>query len=96
VITVRVTHPFHPLHGRKFELVDRRQTWGEDRVYYRDGRELKRMPATWTSAAVVDPFVKLSAGRALFRTDDLLALAELITRERESRPSTRKRRVSRK
>ncbi|MCB1873320.1 MAG: hypothetical protein KDI49_15190 [Gammaproteobacteria bacterium] len=30
----RVTHPFHPLLGREFTLVDRRTTWGEDRVYF--------------------------------------------------------------
>ena len=32
--TFRVTHPFHPLRGRTFPLVDCRQTWGEDRVYF--------------------------------------------------------------
>lgn len=93
---VRVTHPFHPLRGREFELVDRRQTWGEDRVYYQDGDELKRMPATWTSAAIVDPFVAVSAGRASFRIEDLLSLAELVARERKERPVRRRRRVSRK
>lgn len=90
---VRVTHPFHPLHGREFELVDRRTTWGEDRVYYQDGENLKRMPASWTSAATVDPFVTLSAGRSLFRTEDLLSLSTLIAREREARPGQRRRRV---
>src|SRR3954447_1202054 len=94
--TFRVTHPFHPLRGREFELVDRRQAWGEDRVYYQDGRELKKLPATWTSATAVDPFVALSAGRALFRTEDLLVLATLIAREDQARPPRRKRRVSRK
>jgi hypothetical protein len=54
------------------------------------------MPTTWTSAAVVDPFVALSAGRALFRTEDLLALAVLIAREDQARPPRRKRRASRK
>jgi hypothetical protein len=52
------------------------------------------MPATWTSAAAVDPFVALSAGRALFRIDDLLALTELIARERQARRPRRTRRVS--
>ncbi|MCA6105614.1 hypothetical protein J6525_46185, partial [Bradyrhizobium sp. WSM 4400] len=31
---VRITHPFHPLCGRKFELICRRRHWGEDRVVY--------------------------------------------------------------
>src|SRR5947209_17989817 len=34
--TFRVTHPFHPFRGRAFQLVDCRQTWGEDRVYFHD------------------------------------------------------------
>ena len=59
---IRVTHPFHPLSGRRFELVDRRQTWGEDRVYYQDGRQLKRMPSSWTSAVAPGLFVAISAG----------------------------------
>ncbi|HVZ35834.1 MAG TPA: DUF5372 family protein [Polyangiaceae bacterium] len=90
-----MTHPFHPLRGREFELVDRRRTWGEDRVYYQDGDDLKRMPTSWTSAADVDPFVKLSAGRSLFRVEDLIALVELIAREQAEQPR-RRGRVSRK
>ena len=91
-----MTHPFHPLCGNEFELVDRRRTWGEDRVYYQDGGELKRMPAEWTSAAVADPFVVVSAGRALFRVDDLLELRRMIEREREAPRAPSKARVSRK
>lgn len=88
----RVTHPFHPLRGREFDLVDRRRTWGEDRVYYQDERgELKRLPASWTSAAAVDPFVSMSRGRAHFRAEDLLELASLIRRELEAGPKRRPR-----
>jgi hypothetical protein len=78
--------------------VDRRQTWGEDRVYYQDGRQLKRMPASWTSAVVPTLFVTISAGRALFQVTDLLELAGLIARQREVQPPRRraKRRASRK
>ena len=32
----RITHPFHPLFGAEYELVTRRLTWGEDRVFYYD------------------------------------------------------------
>jgi hypothetical protein len=75
----RVTHPFHPLRGQEFELVDRRQTWGEERIYYQDtdGR-LKALPLGWTSEAPVDPVAAISAGRACFRVVDLLELARLI------------------
>ena len=76
---LEVTHPFHPLYGRQFELLDHRQTWGEDRVYFQDetGR-LRRLPASWTSVAAKDPFVVIAAGRAHFRPQDLLQLARMV------------------
>ena len=59
--------------------MDRRNTWGEDRVYVRDQEgQLRRLPASWTSAGPVDPFVALSGGRAHFRMEDLLRLVELV------------------
>ena len=61
-----------------------RQTWGEDRVYfYDDGGELEALPARWTDAGVPDAFRVVSAGRAHFRTEDLLALARLLGGLRE-------------
>ena len=77
----RVTHPFHPLLGREFELLHCRQCWGEDRVFYLDeGGELRSLPARWTSEDAGDPLVVISAGRSLYRVADLLELAKL-TRE---------------
>jgi len=75
----RVTHPYHPLFGREFELVTRRRNWGEDRVLFHnaDG-QLVSLPACWTSVLVPDPFVVVSAGRSLFRVDDLIRLTKLI------------------
>jgi hypothetical protein len=74
-----VTHPFHPLCGRVFTLLDYRQTWGEDRVYvHDDGGHWQHLPATWTDAAPADPFVVVSAGRAAVRFEDLVALADLL------------------
>jgi Family of unknown function (DUF5372) len=75
----RVTHPFHRLTGRAFELVAVRQTWGEYRVfYYDDTGTLAALPTTWTDVAEPDPFVTLAAGRAHCRVSDLLRLATLI------------------
>ena len=64
--------------------MDRRTTWGEDRVYYHDetGR-LSRLPAAWTSVAALSPFEVLSGGRSHFRIEDLLQLVALIARQRE-------------
>ena len=77
--TFRVTHPFHPLHGQRFELLDQRRCWGEDRVIYLDDRDtVQSMPRSWTGVAMADAFVVVSAGRAAFRVTDLLRLADLV------------------
>ena len=79
--TFRVTHPFHPLRDRSFQLVDCRQTWGEDRVYfYDDSGHLARLPLQWTDVVADHATVVVGAGRAHFRYDDLCRLADLLTR----------------
>lgn len=74
-----MTHPFHPLHGREWNLVTYRHNWGEERVFFHDddGR-LRSLPAAWTSLRPADPVVTLSAGRSAFRVTDLLELVGLI------------------
>jgi hypothetical protein len=80
---VRVTHPFHPLFGQALDVVVHRHNWGEDRVYYRDGRGLlTSLPAGWTSLAREDGFVAVAAGRSRFRVQDLVDLAALVLRLR--------------
>ena len=93
-----MTHPFHPLYGREFVLADRRQTWGEDRVYFIDETgALRRLPAAWTSAAAPTAFEVIAAGRSPFRVDDLLRLAVLIARQEEAGGAVvRRRKVSSK
>jgi Family of unknown function (DUF5372) len=82
-LRVLVTHPFHPLAGQEFEFVKRRKNWQADRVYFVDGDgELATLPAEWTDVVPVDPFVVVAAGRAAFRTSDLLAVTELLARLR--------------
>lgn len=74
-----MTHPFHPWVGREFVLVAVRHTWGEDRVFFLDEQGTQRsLPRGWTSAADLDPFVVLAAGRSAVRVEDLLALVELL------------------
>jgi hypothetical protein len=72
-------HRFHRLFGREFEFVVHRQNWGEGRVHVRDedGR-LFSLPAGWTDAAAVDPFVVIAAGRCPFTLTGLLAVADVI------------------
>jgi hypothetical protein len=74
-----VTHPFHPLLGREYELIQYRHFWGEDRVVYVDEMgEARSLPARWTSAASEDPVVVVSDGRSHFRVGDLVELAKLV------------------
>jgi hypothetical protein len=56
-----------------------RNNWGEDRVFFHtaEGR-LDSVPARWTDLVAPDPFVAISAGRALSRVEDLLALVRLV------------------
>ena len=74
-----MTHPFHPLWGREYDLIDYRHFWSEDRVVYVDETgEARSLPARWTSAVAEDPVVVVSAGRSHFRVADLLELAKLV------------------
>jgi hypothetical protein len=74
-----ITHPFHPLCGRKILIVSHKQNWGEDRVFYHqeDGR-LTSIPACWTSIYNPHPFNVISQGRSVFRFRELLELSRLI------------------
>ncbi|MCC6507392.1 MAG: Y4bD/Y4pK family protein [Aquimonas sp.] len=92
-----VTHPFHPLFGREFALVERRKAWGENRVYYHDeAGDLRRIPAPWTSLATADAFVTTAAGRSSLRLEDLLKLVALIEQQLGKRTTHRGKRVSSK
>jgi hypothetical protein len=75
-----ITHPFHPWHGRRFELIERRRRWGQWRVYYLNERgHLAYFPASWTDAGPKDPFIEQARGRALCRVEDLLALVKMAS-----------------
>jgi hypothetical protein len=78
---VRITHPFHPLCGRQFELICRRRYWGEDRVVYegQNGR-LCTIASAWTDIEPADEFRLVAADRAAFRTVDLLTLCDALDR----------------
>lgn len=75
----KITHPFHPLYNQEFDLIVCRYNWGEYLVYFHDfNQQLISVPASWTSIATKYPFVKIAAGRSLFRSEDLLCLCDLI------------------
>lgn len=75
-----ITHPFHPLRGKQFELIYLKQTWGEWRVfYYGNNNQIQSFPANWTDVVAIDPFVDAAQGKAYFRTIDLIELVGHIS-----------------
>jgi hypothetical protein len=77
----RVTHPFHPLFGQVFALVEYRNNWGEDRVYFHDAQGgLQSIFASCTDVPGGDPFVEIAAGRSYFHYRNLIQLADLLER----------------
>jgi hypothetical protein len=61
-------------------------TWGEHRVFFRKpgDQRIYSVPANWTDVEGTEPFVVLSAGRSLFRVEDLLILSALVRELSES------------
>jgi hypothetical protein len=78
---LRITHPFHPLKDKQFELVEHRCIFGESYLYFYDDRGfLREIPAVWTDFLKTDVFVELAAGRSPLHTETLLELADLVER----------------
>lgn len=87
-------HPFHPLFGQEFRIVDYQHNWGEARVYFTDDSGVTSwFPASWTDVEPLEPFVAVSAGRAAFRVRDLLDLAGLVAAIQPQSARKSKRRV---
>jgi uncharacterized protein DUF5372 len=80
----RITHPFHPLTGREFEALARKEYGGEQRVCFLDkkGRQCE-IPLSWTDLGPEDAIAMLAAGKSWFRAADLLELARLVAALRQ-------------
>jgi hypothetical protein len=66
--------------------VFRRLNWGEDRVYFYDvDGKLKSFLTAITDLALINDFMRISAGRSAFRLDDLLQLRALLDRHDSQR-----------
>ncbi|MCI0553061.1 MAG: Y4bD/Y4pK family protein, partial [Anaerolineae bacterium] len=76
----RITHPFHPLFSREFELLEYRKSWGRDSLDFVDDQgRVSTIALSWTDAACeVDPYLEVSAGRSCFLPEDLVRLADLV------------------
>lgn len=83
---IRITHPFHPLSGKQFDLVEHRCIFTESFVYFHDGDgHLREIPAAWTDFVKGDAFVELAAGRSPLHAGCLLELAGLVERMKPAR-----------
>ncbi len=72
---VKVTHPFHLWSGQRFPIQHSFTTWNVPLVRCIVGKnKFHCLPRSWTSLREVDDFERVSAGRAYFRIDDLVAL----------------------
>jgi hypothetical protein len=73
--TFHIIHPFHPLKNISFEVCAIRKLPSEWRLFYFNQKGNKTSVALeWTDIAPPDPYIVVSAGRALFRVEDLLRL----------------------
>ena len=74
-----ITHPFHPLYQRQFELLSYRNSWGRRYIdFQQDGGQASAIALAWTDADHPDPFLMVSKGRSVFRVAELLRLVDLI------------------
>jgi hypothetical protein len=77
--TFRIIHPFHPYRNIAFEIDSVRRLPGECRVFFFNAKGRRSsVPLHWSDIGLEDPFVAVSAGRSLFRVEDLLGLVGLI------------------
>ncbi|MYF30845.1 MAG: hypothetical protein F4169_18745 [Gammaproteobacteria bacterium] len=76
---MEVTHPFHPWLGRVFRVHSDLSVGRVPLVRcVVDSETLRCLPRAWTDRRLVDDFERVSAGRSLFRADDLSALRALV------------------
>jgi uncharacterized protein DUF5372 len=78
---IRITHPFHPLSGKQFDLLEYRRLYSEGYVWFHDDcGQLRIIPAIWTDFVKGDAFVEMAAGTSSLHTACLLELVELVQR----------------
>ena len=86
---MRVVHPFHPLSGRQFVCVgERLNRYGRRLLLRVDEETVCSVPQQWTDLVAMDPEIAIGGGRALFRAEDLIELAQLVARLKRSKPGS--------
>jgi uncharacterized protein DUF5372 len=78
---IRITHPFHPLSGKQFDLLEHRRIYSESYLYFHDDcDEVRVIPAIWTDFGKMDAFVEMAARTSPLHARCLLELADLVQR----------------
>jgi len=74
-----ITHPFLPTSGQQIDVIGRANHWGEERVLYlNDSGRPQSISVAFTDLCQEDEFRRIAAGRAAFRTGDLLDLCRRL------------------
>ena len=83
---MRITHPFHPLCGKQFGVVEHKCIYAESYLFFYDSfGHLRQIPAVWTDFLKIDAFVEVAAARSALHAYFLLELAELLKHVREEK-----------
>jgi hypothetical protein len=82
-----ISHPFHPLRGRRFEVLKKRRVAGVDTLIL---RELERgtfsVPREWTDWADPSPYDSLTLPPHRLAADSLFELVALLDALRPTPP----------
>ena len=86
-----ISHPFHPLRGRRFEVLKKRRIAGVDTLIL---RELERgtlsIPRAWTDWADPTPYDSVSLTPHRLAADSLFELVALLDALRPAPPPPEK------
>ena len=84
-----ISHPFHPLRGRRFEVPKKRSVAGVDTLILRDlERGTLSIPREWTDWADPTPYDSLTRPPHRLAADSLFELVALLDALAASRPSS--------
>jgi len=74
-----VTHPFHPLSGRRLRLAEQRNSYKYAQAWYVDDRgTLAHIPLEFTDLAPIDIVRRLAPEPTHLKLQDLIDLRELM------------------
>ena len=72
-----ITHPYHPLNARSFDILMARQVNGTRRYSLRVGDNILCIPESWTDRCAIQPS-QVESGAVIFNASHLAELVELL------------------